>query len=476
MGLLDRYVNNLTADEMGPYSLSDDDRKKLKRRGMLELGLQLLANPTGSGGVFQAFGKSALEASRSVQDGGQDLMKQKYQADQMKRYKADQDKQTMIDGLAAKHRRPDGTVEMQGFQSELDAIDPIGAMTRRGGNNAELETWRAMTANLSPEDRMKAERIRLKLDGGASSAAIKYMNVTNPDGSVSVRGFDANDPIVMNPAFGGGQPSQPPARTPPPFPARMSDDEVNRQATNMARMGMPDDKVTAWVIAQKSTPEMTYQPISNQASAPAYGNNFIPAGITPDEKVRREAQAKADVELATVADIEREKVTAAESAKYAAENANNAPAEQKQRDAAVFQLDTLTTAIKSLRGSKGLSSATGAGSYFPTLAGGDAADAETKLTTLKSKIALNVLQAIRDASKTGGALGGTSEYEIQLLENNLGSLDLRQSDGGFKDSLDAILAQVEAMKQNASRNYRQAPARPPTDMEKPANNYSNLWD
>src|SRR3546814_20638654 len=47
----------------------------------------------------------------------------------------------------------------------------------------------------------------------------------------------------------------------------------------------------------------------------------------------------------------------------------------------------------------------------------------TLFRSLKSQIACSVRQAMRDASKTGGALGAVSEKELSLLQNNLAALD-----------------------------------------------------
>lgn len=308
MGLLDRYVNTLTDDTMGPYAMTEEDRKKLKKRGLLQFGLQLLANPTGQGGVFQAFGKAAAGAAQDVQQGGQDMLKSRYNADLMAQKKSEFEKQKLIDGLAAKHRNPDGSVNMQALTAEYQAIDPMKFINT--GSNAELETFKYYSQGLDSDAQAEARKIALGLAPKKSSAAIKYMNVTNPDGSVSVRGFDANDPVVMNPTF-GAQPQRSPA---PPIlmPQRMSDDEIIAQANKMAQMKMPEAQIEAWINAQKSMPMMVQAGLQNQAAPPPSG--LLP-GITPDEKVRRETQAKADVELATVGAIEGEKVSAAERAR-----------------------------------------------------------------------------------------------------------------------------------------------------------------
>lgn len=81
---------------------------------------------------------------------------------------------------------------------------------------------------------------------------------------------------------------------------------------------------------------------------------------------------------------------------------------------------------------------TGIGSYAASIRGTEAYNFKSELDTLKSNIAFGELQAMRAASKTGGALGAVSEKELTLLESALGALDQGQSPENFKKNLQAI--------------------------------------
>ena len=63
---------------------------------------------------------------------------------------------------------------------------------------------------------------------------------------------------------------------------------------------------------------------------------------------------------------------------------------------------------------------------------------KAQIETLKANIAFSELTAMREASKTGGALGQVSDREGKLLESSLGALDTLQSPGAFKDQLSKI--------------------------------------
>src|SRR5581483_6918397 len=113
-------------------------------------------------------------------------------------------------------------------------------------------------------------------------------------------------------------------------------------------------------------------------------------------------------------------------------------------------LDRLVSAANELLNHPGLEGATGkSGLLLANIPGTSAADFRAKLQTLRSQIAFNTLQAIRNASKTGGALGSISERELELLQNNIDSLDLSQSGHQFRQSLNNIISTAQNLKLRA---------------------------
>lgn len=81
---------------------------------------------------------------------------------------------------------------------------------------------------------------------------------------------------------------------------------------------------------------------------------------------------------------------------------------------------------------------TGAGSLLANLPATDARNFDAQLNTLKANIAFGELKEMRDASKTGGALGQVSDRELTLLSSALGALDSGQSPENFKKQLQQI--------------------------------------
>ena len=125
------------------------------------------------------------------------------------------------------------------------------------------------------------------------------------------------------------------------------------------------------------------------------------------------------------------------------------PADQKiagQYNADIAQLqssnsdlDRLATSANELLKTSNLGRITGIPGALPNIPGMEGADAQAKLNTLKSQVGFGVLQAMRNASKTGGALGNVSDAEGKRLEANLAALENAQSEKQMRESLQKIV-------------------------------------
>jgi len=78
------------------------------------------------------------------------------------------------------------------------------------------------------------------------------------------------------------------------------------------------------------------------------------------------------------------------------------------------------------------------GSVASNIPGTARADAEALKTTIAANIGFDRLQAMREASKTGGALGAISEREMKQLESVKGSIELSQSKEQLLKNLDRL--------------------------------------
>lgn len=78
----------------------------------------------------------------------------------------------------------------------------------------------------------------------------------------------------------------------------------------------------------------------------------------------------------------------------------------------------------------------GMGSLLTSLPASDAKNLESTLSTIRADSAFSTLQAMREASKTGGALGAISERELTLLQNARTALDQDQDPQNLRENLE----------------------------------------
>jgi hypothetical protein len=84
-----------------------------------------------------------------------------------------------------------------------------------------------------------------------------------------------------------------------------------------------------------------------------------------------------------------------------------------------------------------------AGAVMKNLPGSNANDVAAAIETVVSSIGFDRLQAMRDASPTGGALGQVSERELGQLNASIGNLRQSQSLGQFKSNLAIVKANLQ---------------------------------
>lgn len=116
--------------------------------------------------------------------------------------------------------------------------------------------------------------------------------------------------------------------------------------------------------------------------------------------------------------------------KVATQNIATATISPYQKEQSQRSLDTITDLLPKVS-----NFTTGGGSLLANIPGTDARNFQAEVETLKSNIAFNELTAMRDASKSGGALGQISDREESLLSATLGALDTAQSPSQFKSQL-----------------------------------------
>ncbi len=165
-------------------------------------------------------------------------------------------------------------------------------------------------------------------------------------------------------------------------------------------------------IRSVTTPQGTQVTIRNEGTIP------------PGFRVTRDAEGRP-------VSMEPIQGSPAQQEQAAAQEARQAQAAQRQRttDIVTQDIDTILGQVD-----EGFP-VTGAFSVAASVPGTKAHDVARTLDTIKANIGFDKLQAMRDASPTGGALGQVSERENVLLQSTYGSLAQSQTADQFKRNL-----------------------------------------
>lgn len=103
------------------------------------------------------------------------------------------------------------------------------------------------------------------------------------------------------------------------------------------------------------------------------------------------------------------------------------------------------------------------GAATKNLPGSPAKDLSGSLTTIKANIGFNELQAMREASPTGGALGQVAVQELEALQSVLASLEQDQSPERVAENLNKVknhYARWRSIVEQAKQNGQGAPIVP----------------
>jgi hypothetical protein len=179
-------------------------------------------------------------------------------------------------------------------------------------------------------------------------------------------------------------------------------------------------------------------PMTQQMAAPK-GINAPRTGYLKSDVAAATEAAKADIELQQKqAEKQMEKESDRPRAERAVQNAfTDFNVDSSFIDKAIEQVSPFTA---------------GAGSYLGMIAGTPASDLRNTLSTIQADSAFGRLQQMREASKTGGALGAVSERELTLLQNAAAPLGQDQSPAQLKENLE----KYKRVRQNALKQVAEA--------------------
>ena len=143
-----------------------------------------------------------------------------------------------------------------------------------------------------------------------------------------------------------------------------------------------------------------------------------------------------------------------ENSKKQIELAKDKPQAELSATTALTNLTRMKNVAEELSQHKGLNSIVGKWNQYSIFDTSDnAVNARALQGTLVKQSATAALQAMRDASKTGGAVGGVSEKEWPILEQQIAALDSAQTPKAYRTALKNLKSQVDSSMTNIRKAY-----------------------
>ncbi|WP_369916540.1 hypothetical protein AB8810_11145 [Xanthomonas sp. NCPPB 3005] len=353
---------------------------------------------------------------------------------------------------------------VQSFLAQTAHLDPdLKAGTPTGFREFQMK---AAAAGLQPgtPEYQSAAKIALGQEGRASSSGFTQVKFTGPDGRERVGvmngrtgRIDLPDGTSFDPQTGGMAPTQGGQGAPvlPQGGGQQVVEQDAQLANQMIASGIPADQVDRFLQSRAAQFNGGVQP-----AAPAAGaGTFV--GRAPEEQAAATEAAKQTTQLQYLPQELGMRSNAALSTaageaqikSAATKQAASAPAYAALQDAS-SNLDRMSAQAATLMQHPGLDGITGLRGAIPDVPGSTAANARAELEALRSQIGFSVLQAMRDASKTGGALGSVSEQENRLLQSNLAALAGSQSAESFRANLKKVMDYASAAKGRMQAAYQ----------------------
>ena len=132
----------------------------------------------------------------------------------------------------------------------------------------------------------------------------------------------------------------------------------------------------------------------------------------------------------------------------------------RQQQGAIDQADRIITKVDQSLAKVGYLSAGFGGSALGVVPGSDARNLKSDLETIRANLGFAELQAMRDASPTGGALGQVAVQELVALQSTVASLDQGQSQEQLKARLGEVKKHYENWKNAVKQSRAGADAKP----------------
>lgn len=402
---------------LGPAGLAPDEQRRLGQQSLLAAGLGILGANHGRNAGLPAIGQGLLSGLGASQQFGQQMLATRDLNEERQR-------RQQIQELVPQFTDPDtGAVDWGSLTDAIARID-IGAaqsLMRTAGPSAEPAEMRALREQArvlaaqegTSEQEALARLIRLRsgMDPRATSAAPEWVTAEGADGRKRAFIFDRQSMRIIDPETGAAV-----------------DPNSIRNVTPMEPSqgeGMP------------------------QPSAPV---PVTPSGMFTSQTPLEEAQQRALGQQRGAQQAEAEPLPGSElhRERRAAQIAGRQLLHQNRE-----RMQTVDRVASDLERRASAWTAGLIGSASASIPGTPAHDLAQDLNTLKAVLGFSELQAMRDASPTGGALGQVSEMENRLLQSAWAALEQSQSPEQFRRNMRIVVDRAKRAWRNVQEAYEE---------------------
>ncbi len=243
------------------------------------------------------------------------------------------------------------------------------------------------------------------------------------------------------------------------------DDSVEL-ANQMIAAGIPAEQVDAFLqhrLSQGAAPDAGAPSPAQPASMAPQPASGVPTRPSEGQVAAEQERARQQVQLDYLPARQQVEAVGAGlregavlDSRTAAERRAELPLARSSTENAKNGLARMAQTAREIRDNPALSRITGVMGQIPDMPGSEAANVRAQLeNTLRSQVGFGVLQAMRDASKTGGALGQVSNVENILLQENLAALANTQSPEALRTQLDKIIQYAEDAQDRLDQAFRE---------------------
>jgi hypothetical protein len=229
-----------------------------------------------------------------------------------------------------------------------------------------------------------------------------------------------------------------------PLDTQLKQAQIGKLQRDAAGLGETPSNVREWQYFNNLPPDQKQQYLTMKRAEKYLdlGDRFAqPNPVDPNQTVREVPK--------NLAEAERQKKVGQETG----ERQMGQPKAQAAMSAADAKSDVVLRTIGEARQMVGPMTAGFAGAPLSKIPGTGARDLSAKIDTLKANAGFAELQAMRDNSPTGGALGQVAVQELAMLQATITSLEQAQTPEQLSKSLDAYETFIKESKVRRKQAY-----------------------